>query len=501
MQRGDLQHGPGRRLAAAALILALAPGLCPTIRAAAPGASDPSTDGPPASDPDSSAPGSSDVVPAKFSNLRFEEDWSHLADPDVVSDHLWPSIKHVELSDDWTASFGGQVRLRMQSEDNKSLRELSPQRNDFNLLRTRVHGDFRHRSGLRVFIEGIDARIHGHERMPLGIDRNNADLLNAFVEAPLTDDVRLRVGRMELQEGGQRLVSPLDWGNTRRSFDGGLVRVEGEDVKTDFFYASRVGVEPRSSDDRDGSQDFGGVYSTLTTDGGDTVDAFLLALDEENPLFMGSDGGMGDQTVYTLGGRFKGKTGQTDYELWGAVQRGDRAGDDIDAYSYEARVGQTFPDVPGKPRVGLDFIYASGDNDPTDGEFETFNQHFPLGHAYLGYFDLVGRQNIIDLSPSVAVKLAERTTARVALHKFNLAESEDALFNAGGAATFADPSGTAGQAVGTELDVTIAHRPEMLAPHAHVLLGWSHFSAERHIDRLGGSGSADLVYLQFTGTF
>lgn len=430
------------------------------------------------------ARGEGDVVPAKFSNLRFEEDWTHLADPEVATDHRWREIKHVDMGGDWTASFGGQVRIRLQNEDNKSLRKLSPTHNDFSLFRTRVHGDFRHGSGVRVFLEGLDARITGNERPPLGIDRDNADLQNAFVEAPLSDGVLVRVGRMELQQGGQRLISPLDWSNTRRTFDGVLARVQGDGHKTDVFFARPVVEEPRETDDRDGSRNFGGIYSTFSTEGGDTLDAFALVLNEENDIFTGDDGVMGDQDLYTFGGRWKGRVGDTDYELWGAVQRGTRASNDIEAYAYEARFGQTFPDVPGRPRVGVDFAYASGDNDPTDGETETFDQHFPLGHAYLGYLDLVGRQNIVDLSPNVTVQLGERTTARVAYHKFNLAETEDALYNAGGAATFPDPSGTAGHSVGKELDLTVVHRPEFLAPHTHVLFGWSRFIPDRHIDSL-----------------
>ena len=55
---------------------------------------------------------------------------------------------------------------------------------------------------------------------------------------------------------------------------------------------------------------------------------------------------------------------------------------------------------------------ASGDDDPTDGDLETFNQLFPLGHAYFGYIDVIGRQNIIDVSPTVSTKVAGGATLR-----------------------------------------------------------------------------------------
>ena len=48
-----------------------------------------------------------------FKNLRFEEDWSALKDPEMETDHWMPGLKMIELDGegDWTASFGGQMRF------------------------------------------------------------------------------------------------------------------------------------------------------------------------------------------------------------------------------------------------------------------------------------------------------------------------------------------------------------------------------------------------------
>ena len=202
-----------------------------------------------------------------------------------------------------------------------------------------------------------------------------------------------------------------------------------------------------------------------------------------------------------MGGRLAGKHEQTDYELWAATQFGEQANNDIDAYAWELRMGQTFPDCEMQPRVGLDILYASGDGDPTDDETGTFNQLFPLGHAFLGYIDLVGRQNIVDVSPSITAKTSDRTEARLAWHKFRLAEDEDALYNAGGAPTFVDTSGASSGDVGDELDLTLGWRPEFLDPHSHVLFGFSRFFAGQRMDDLGGSEDATLFYMQYTLTF
>jgi hypothetical protein len=39
------------------------------------------------------------------------------------------------------------------------------------------------------------------------------------------------VGRQELLYGAQRLISPLDWANTRRTFEGGKLIWQGERVE------------------------------------------------------------------------------------------------------------------------------------------------------------------------------------------------------------------------------------------------------------------------------
>jgi hypothetical protein len=55
------------------------------------------------------------------------------------------------------------------------------------------------------------------------------------------------------------------------------------------------------------------------------------------------------------------------------------------------------------PQFWLYYDYASGDSNPGQGNtFGTFNQLFPFGYYYLGYSDLVARQNIQDLNMQMA---------------------------------------------------------------------------------------------------
>ena len=199
-----------------------------------------------------------------FKNLRFEEDWSALKDPEMETDHWMPGLKLIELDGDgdWTASFGGQMRFQTKSEQNRNLLGGPvPHNNDFNLLRLRLHGDLRYRDDLRFFVEMLDGSIHANDAPPLAIDENNHDFLNAFIEYP-GKEFLARLGRFEMQYGAQRLISPLEWANTRRTFQGGLVRSVNDQFTTDVFVTKSVDIDADDWDTTNADRYFSGVYNT-----------------------------------------------------------------------------------------------------------------------------------------------------------------------------------------------------------------------------------------------
>src|SRR5205823_13948269 len=99
----------------------------------------------------------------------------------------------------------------------------------------------------------------------------------------------------------------------------------------------------------------------------------------------------------------------------------------------------------------------------------TFNQLYAFGHYYLGWVDLVGRQNIEDLSCQVAAFPQPWITLVAQSHHFHLAESRDFLYNAAGLPTRRSPLGIAGRDVGNELDLFANLH---LTPHQDVVLGY-----------------------------
>jgi hypothetical protein len=446
-----------------------------------------------------------------FKNLRFDEDWSALGEPGATTDHWMPGLKHIALDGDdgqpadWTASFGGQVRLQAKSEDNRNLLGTVPGNNDFNLLRLRMHGDLRYRDDVRVFIEMIAAGIHGNDAAPLPIDEQDFDLLNGFLEFP-GEGVLTRLGRFELQYGAQRLISPLEWANTRRTFQGGLFRGTSGSMTTDVFFTRPIEVDPHENDTADHDRWFSGVYNTWKLGEGTGADLYALALNDDNDAPFSTPAGgppTFDGDVYTLGGRYFAQRGGLDYELEAAQQLGNRNGLDVDAYMWTVVTGYTLPDCPMQTRVAVDFDYASGDGNVADNQYETFNQLYPLAHAYFGFIDLIGRQNIFSIMPNATIKLCPAATFRISYSDFALATDSDFLYGSAGAPApgqGATPLDN-GKDVGREVDLTLAWKPAFMAPHGEFLFGYSYFNPGDMVESYGDGEDANLLYAQYIFTF
>ena len=439
-----------------------------------------------------------------FKNLRFQENWSALADPAVETDHWAPDLKWIELAEGWTLSAGGQLRYQWKDSTNINLLGTFPDHDEFGLVRTRVHADLIMEDDARIFVEGLSADVHGKQTgdaPPAAIDKNDWDFLNAFIELIDGPGFRMRYGRTELQYGAQRLVSPLDWGNTRRTFEGGVLQFKDGPRSTDFFVTHPVVVDPRHDDESNESRWFSGLYNTWALEGGRTADAYLLHLHEGDPVIVSGAGSLGGADVYTVGGRSAGKEGAWDWDVEAAVQRGQWAGDAVRAGMWAATGGVTLGDLPGAPRLGLDVDWASGDDNATDGQRGTFNQLFPLGHAYFGFLDLVGRQNIVQVSPSARWKLGNTAWFRAAWFDFNLQNDSDSLYNAGGAALLTDATGGSGRHVGQEWDLTLGWTPPCMTPHGEFLFGYSYFVPGAFVERLGDGDRAQLLYVQYVLNF
>ena len=447
--------------------------------------------------------GQGDALPGPgYKNVRYDEDFSYLGGaPGTYQTDAWDPLKWMDLGDDWYLTLGGQARLRFESEQNKAFGSVEPTQDAFLLHRSFVHGDLKHDDWMRFFLQGKFAHVDDRDRAAgLAGMEDHADIHQAFVDLTtliMGNGVTFRLGRQELQYGAQRLISPLDWGNVRRTFDGAKAFTETEKWRLDAFAVRPVLGDRLNLDDEDENVDFYGFYSTYKGSKSLAADLYCLVLKNNNVL-ANSNGTMGRRTLYTPGTRLWGTRGNWDYEAELAAQFGTFAGDRVRAWMGTIGGGHTFSDCSWQPRLGLLYDYASGDNDPTDGTHETFNQHFPLGHAWFGYLDVVGRSNIHAIKAQLKVKPCKKITAWADFHTFYADQDQDALYSAGGAATRRSLAGTGTQMIGHELDLAMK---VVLDVHTAALLGYSHMWAGEFIDATGANDNPSLFYAQIEYKF
>lgn len=473
---------------------------------------------------DAGDPGGSETPPVRpaYRSLRFEEDWSRVSEFRDGGDPFDP-LKRVPLAAGGSiwVGFGGQARLRLEAWDGFNFGAdagggapfSGPDRDAFLLTRLLAHADLHLGPHARVFLQGksafaLDRDLLGGRRT---IDVDELDLQNGFLElaAPLAVEgaaLAVRAGRQELLFGSERLVSPLDWTNSRRTFDGVSAPARFSEWAIAPFWARPVVVEKYRFDRVGDDQDFGGVFAAGVIPSTEAkLDLYWLYLRRDAVTFNGTadvptafNGTSGREDRHTLGGRVGGKIPSTsfDAELEGAYQFGRLGPGHIDAFMVSLVGGYTADRAPWTPRFFAGLDIASGDEAP-GGDVQTFHQLFPLGHAYLGWIDQVGRQNVIDAYPGITLKPARWLTLDVHAHFFWRAERSDGAYNAAGVRYRAPGPGLSAE-IGQEIDVLARMQIDR---HASIAAGYSRFFAGDAIEESGPSEDIDFGYLAAQYTF
>ena len=430
---------------------------------------------------------------------RFEEDWSFLRDvPPERRNDLWDPIKYVPLDDagDWWLSVGGHVRGRVEGWSNYRANRGAENDDVFGVGRILLHADVHYRDRARAFVElkaagATDRSLPGGRR---ALDTDTFALQQAFVDWRFdlgeATTLTLRPGRQAFIFGSQRLVSVSPWGNTFRRWDGVDAIVETPDWRADVFLTEFAPTKKYEFNEPEGNR-FWGVFASSRWQEGPRYDLYYLGVDNPDVTFNGTTG---RELRHTVGGRIHGKVERLDYDAEAALQFGQVGDGDVFAWFAAVEGGRQIGTADTPARIHLALDYASGD-DGSGGDVGTFNELYPLGHRYLGFIDIVGRQNIVDLHGGASVTLGSSELG-VQTHSFWLANANDALYDAG-AAIVRPPSGDA-RYVGTEVDVTLVTQIDR---HLSSILGYSHLFAGSYLEQTGDSADIDFVYGQLQYTF
>lgn len=430
----------------------------------------------------------------KYNNLRFKDNYSYLNNSKNRGNDIFDPLKRISMGGASELSFGGQYRFRYESDQNRKF-SSTPVGQEVYLNRLFLFADLKIvNNRFRLFTEFKYAGIRNNDMPAPAIAHDRPDIENLFIDGWVIRNsaakLGMRIGRQELQFGKQRLISPLDWANTRRTFEGLRVMSSFNGWALDGFVTRPVNVDVKEFNTPDQARLFSGIYATKKL-GGNTLSGYFLVYTKDAPINLAT-GLSGDFEYLTLGTGFDGKAGRFDWSGETAFQFGSLGDKNISAYMVSLNGGYKFQNHALKPRLGVSWDVASGDKDPTDNKVQTFHQQFPLGHAYFGWADQVGRRNINAVSVQLSAKPSSVVTTKLNWFSFGLMEKKDALYNAGGAASRQDATGASGRHVGNEIDALIILK---LNRHASFHLGYLHFKPGKFIKNTGDGESHNMLYM------
>jgi hypothetical protein len=332
--------------------------------------------------------------------------------------------------------------------------------------------DFDHFLGQRM---RINLRARPHPRLTLFIQAqdvwlfdSNSDkvihdlatnLHQAYFDWKLTgtDRWEFRGGRQEWSYGEERLVGTFAWDNVGRSFDGARLRYRTGAWSNDFLWGRMVDVRRNGARARAGQQDLSGAYLTREPKGSPgRLELYFLFL-RDGLRTPGEIAGAPRETLRlgTLGFRrvHRPKTGWR-YSMEHAWQFGKRGPDAHRAVMLIGTGGYAWSGH-WQPRVQFEYDFASGDNNPADGNSREFHNLFPTNHPYYGYADLAGLRNLHDFRGTGAVTLHPKVLVELDYHHFLLAAPRGPWKNAAGRVLGSDSLGRFGRDLGHEVDLTV----------------------------------------------
>lgn len=398
-------------------------------------------------------------------------------------------------------TFSGEIRARTEwDRPGGGLAE-----DVYTYLRSRLGVSAAPADGVRLLFQLQDSRVYGVAASSAAGNPDITDLHQAYVDLFARRhgrELTARVGRQEVAFGNERLVGPVGWSNTGRTFDGARVTIapSGDDNtgRSATLFVATVEERGRhfgpatSTGTYPGDRAVAGALFTGRARRGGTVE--LAALYDNAAKYRS----YAESDRYTVYGRFRSAADRSfgvDLEAaWqGGNQRYEPAAttsvrQDVAAWLLAARVGrQPAPGRTASAIIGVDVL--SGDASPHDGSYHAFSTMYATNHPFYGLMDLfldpAARTNdagLVDAFGSVTRTVSARTSLRADLHRF---------------AAQAGPTGE----IGWELDVIA---PVKLSPASALEIGYAAFRAGRAAAAMG-LGAQDATrqwgYVQLRASF
>ena len=383
------------------------------------------------------------------------------------------------------------AEIRLRAEARNGAGENAAREDGFAISRLRLDMTFRPHKDVTIFLQPQDSRVAGLApwRNPRSA-RDTLDFRQAYAafgseSGPWT----LYVGRREQGFEDQRLLGQRNWHNISPTWDGSSLTLRRGEDELNLLACSQVEVLDgfnAPSRTRFVYGAYGSIKSWLP---GHEVEPFFLTT--RRPVVRTSKlGGL----LRTAGSRISGSWGQGwDYQVMLAAQGGGEGASPHRAWAGAWGIRRALDKAPARPRIGVEWSYASGDGDPFDGRTGTFDTLFPSPHRIYGEQDIIGLRNARILKAGVELRPRKELSVAVDFLDLRLASRRDGLYRINFTQGIAaPPGGAASDSIGSELDLVVLYRP---ASKIQLRFGVSRFFAGPFVTRNLPGGESQTMLL------
>lgn len=314
----------------------------------------------------------------------------------------------------------------------------------------------------------------------------------------------------------QRLLGAFDYTHVGRSFDGGVARYSNGPWNATFTGGLPTAGGFNISANKDISELYV-LFAALTVTEPDWLprgDArvFYFNYSDDRDVVVTDNRPLGLRqadgepiAIHTFGANvakvLAAGPGEVDLLLWVAGQTGDWQSQDHAAWGLALEAGYRFLDVYGKPWLRAGWFRGSGDDDPTDGDHDTFFQGLPTARLYAQtpFYNLMNND---DVFLQLLVAPWTDALARLDYHYLRVAEAADLVY-AGGGATMSEPifgySGLATGGNGTIGNLVDLSLEQAITPHVKAAIYYGHvFGGSIPDSQFAGDSDLNYGYLELT---
>ena len=197
--------------------------------------------------------------------------------------------------------------------------------------------------------------------------------------------------------------------------------------------------------------------------------------------------------------------GPIDLMGWGVVQGGDWGRQDHHGWAFAVEAGWQPKGLPWSPWFRIGYNRSSGDDDPNDGDHDTFFQMLPTARVY-SFSTFYNLMNNEDIFFQLILRPLEGLVWRTDFHYIRVSEKND-LWYQGAGATLEDRQagfGFVGRPVFGKRDLFQIIETSLsynLNKHINVNVFFAHVFGDSIVDQIYPDDSANFGYIETTFKF